>query len=121
MTWPFQSDEARVKALSEKIIKEDAEQLAADIAAFMATPGGRRLFMRWIILGGGIFRISRTGDDRAYVDGRRDQALEIMNAVNEVAAKAVLQAMNENAALKQSRENDMHFARGLDNVEKKGK
>ncbi len=81
---------------------EDDAAFAADIAAVMATAAGRRLFSASLAKGG-VYRFSRPDDNLAYHAGRRDAALEMLQAVNRHALKHAEQAQSERNALMSER------------------
>lgn len=90
----FRDKPVRVQQVQRKHAELDALQLAQDVAEIMATPAGRRVFMR-LLVDGGVYRQSSPGEDRSYTAGRRDAALEIMQAVNRHACPAALEALQE--------------------------
>lgn len=119
MTWPFRSSHPSfANQCARKQAEQDAAQFSADIQAVMNTPAGRRLFMR-LLYEGGVYSRSTPTDDRAYVAGRRDAALEVMNAVNQHAVGQSLSALQEHNALVERRNAERLAAIARDCQEKK--
>ena len=73
---------------------QDNRQVAADIVEVLSTQAGRRLFFA-MVMQGGVYTHSRVGDNCEYMAGRRDAALEAMQAANTHAPELVLKARHE--------------------------
>jgi hypothetical protein len=101
-------------------VADEKAQLAADVAEVMNTPGGRRLFMR-ILVSGGVFDLSREGQNRDYTAGRRDAALQIMNSINRHAIDNALLAQIESTKESERLERERQSATTQDILDKKGK
>jgi len=109
-----QTRQTEVQRLTAKHAAEDAIATRDDIKAVMATPAGRRLFMR-LLTGGGIYRRTQADDDHRYADGRRDAALDVMAAVNASAQPEAMQALQESNAVAERRRREIEAAMIKDN------
>ena len=87
-TNPNAADEDYIKQ-REKELELARLQLDADIKDIMGTPAGVR-FMRWIILEGGIFSTSMTGNSWTYFnEGARNFANKIFAKICDIAPEKV--------------------------------
>lgn len=84
----------RYRTLLEKFKRDDDAEFAADVRAVMRTPEGRRLFMA-ALAKLGVYRASRPDDNLAYLAGRRDAGLELLQAVNHHALAFADEASRE--------------------------
>ncbi len=114
----FRDKPVRVQQVQRKHAELDALQLAQDVAEIMALPAGRRVFMR-LIVDGGVYRQSAPGEDRAYVAGRRDAALEVMRAVNLHSCQAALVALQEHNEKMERRNRELQAAQTEDQRHKR--
>ncbi len=96
--------------------RQEERQLAEDVAAVMATPAGRRLFMA--MLGkSGVYRRSDPGR-LEYDAGRRDGGLEALHIVNRFARSGAALAAAERDESVTARNSELESAREQDRKER---
>lgn len=108
----------RYNAILARQRQQHDQLLAAAIKSVMRTPEGRRLFHH-ILLAGGVYRPSSPGEDRAYVAGRRDATLEIVQAVNTHAGADARKALDEWNERIESDNAELKLAADTDRLEEK--
>lgn len=82
------------ESMDRQFKAQDRRQEADDLRAILATPQGRRWFLR-LIGQAGVYGHTERGDDFTYRAGRRDIGIEILHDANDVAADMVLLARTE--------------------------
>lgn len=94
MNLPWKDKPNKAAQVQRRHKELDDIQVATDVAEIMKTPAGRRTFMR-ILVQGGIYRKIENGPDLPFVAGRRNAALEVLQAVNAHAVEAAMLALTE--------------------------
>ena len=100
----------------EAIHSEEEQLLKNDIREVMGTKAGRRLFMT-AICKGGVYSYSKRDDDKSYVAGRRDAAIELMKVANRHAQKESLLALIEQNEVAAERQRQIDEAKRADRAQ----